>query len=496
MTATTLTPARYQALPPGPLDMSLGQAAVDLAAAAGLLLDEWQAEVLRWAMSLDASKRWAAMEVALIVPRQNGKGGLLEALELAHLFLVPTTNLITHTAHRFDTCLDHFRRIRKLIEETPELCALVKDNGRGVGDSPSGIKDSNGKESIELNNGRRLLFKAREKGSGRGFSGDLVVLDEAFWLKDLSGLIPTMAARKNPQAWYASSAPLPRSESNHLRALIRQGRSLAEGKTVPQPGEPRLTYFEWSTDDVPDEELCDAAPLAAANPAFGIRIDQTFARMELQRLGPEDYRRERLGVFPDIDAAIWAVWSETEWRSCLSSVPLERKRWLDDPVTIAYEVTPGYTSGAIAVAGSCPEGVGFDVIEHRLGTGWLPSRLIEIASDPKRPIKRFVRDPLGPAAIYDDELTAAGLSLADCSTSDLAKATGDFYTDVIDGHVVHRDRPEINDAVSRAVKRPYGDRWLIDRRKGDATPLTAPIMAVWGHKQTSEQVVDLASQVY
>ncbi len=496
MTTATLTPARYCSVPSGDLDMSLGQAAVDLASAAGLTLDEWQAEVLRWAMAQDASKRWAAMEVALVVPRQNGKGGLLEALELAHLFLVPSTNLITHTAHRFDTCLDHFRRIRKLIEETPELRALVKDNGRGVGDSPSGIKDSNGKESIELANGRRLLFKAREKGSGRGFSGDLVVLDEAFWLKDLSGLIPTMAARENPQAWYTSSAPLPRSESDHLRALIRQGRALAEGKITPEPGEPRLTYFEWSTDDVPDGELCDAGPLAAANPAFGIRIDHTFARMELQRLGPEDYRRERLGVFPDVDAAVWAVWSEAEWRGCLSSVPPERKRWLDDPATIAYEVTPSYTSATVAVAGSCPEGVGFDVVEHRIGTGWLPSKLVEIATDPKRPIKRLVRDPHGPAAIYDDELKAAGLTLIDCSGSDLAKATGDFYTDVVDGNVVHRDRPEINDAVSRAVKRPYGDRWLIDRRKGDTTPLTAPIMAVWGHKQAAEEVVDLASQVY
>lgn len=496
MTVLASAPPRFRSTPAAAYDFSLGQAAVDLAEAAGLTLDDWQADVLRSAMALDRAKRWAAMEVALIVPRQNGKGGLLEALELAHLFLVPTTELITHTAHRFDTCLDHFRRIRKLIEETPELCALVKDNGRGVGDTPSGIKDSNGKESIELANGRRLLFKAREKGSGRGFSGDLVVLDEAFWLKDLSGLIPTMAARANPQAWYTSSAPLPRIESDHLRSLVRQGRALAEGSVVPKPGEPVLAYFEWSTEDVDDDRLCDPDVVAAGNPAYGIRIDQTFARMELQRLGPEAYRRERLGIFPDSDDAAWAVISEPEWRSCLSSVPGERKRWLADPVTLAFEVTPNYSTATVAVAGDCPEGLGFDVIAKSPGTSWLVDQLVKLATDPKRPVARVVRDPKGPAAIFDAKLLEAGVVLTDCQVGELAKGTGDFYTDVIEGRVFHRDRPEINDAVAQAVKRTYGDLWLIDRRKGDATPLTAPIMALWGHKQAAEQVVDLATQVY
>jgi len=487
VTTAVSAPPRFRSVP---LHAStLGRDAEDLAECAGLTLDGWQADILEAAMGLDAAGRWAAMEVALVVPRQNGKGGLLEALELAHLFLVPTTQLITHTAHRFDTCLDHFRRIRKLVEETPELRALVKDNGRGVGDAPSGIKDSNGKESIELANGRRLLFKAREKGSGRGFSGDLVVLDEAFWLKDLSGLIPTMAARENPQAWYTSSAPLPRMESDHLRALIRQGRALTAGETVPEPGEPMLAYFEWSTEDVPDDRLCDPEVVADGNPAYGIRIDQTFAKMELQRLGAEAYRRERLGIFPDSDDAAWAVWSEAEWRGCLSSVPPERKRWLADPVTLAYEVTTEYSGGTIAVAGSCPEGIGFDVIERGVNTAWLVPRLIELATDAKRPVGRVVRDPKGPARIFDAELIAAGIVLTDCPASELAAGTGDFHTDLIDGNVVHRDRPEINEAVAQAVKRPYGDMWLIDRRKGDATPITAPIMAVWGHKQAAESPV-------
>jgi len=226
VTATlTYAPARFEAVPE--FSETMGDECIAFARAAGLVLDEWQCDVLRAALGTDRFGRWAAMEVALIVPRQNGKGSVLEALELYHLFMVPTTRLITHTAHRFDTCLDHFRRIRSLIENTPQLLALVKDNGRGVGDTPSGIKDSNGKESIELRDGSRLNFKARSKGSGRGFSGDAVYFDEAFWLLELGSLIPSLSAREDPQVWYTSSAPLPRVESDRLRSIIRRGRELA-----------------------------------------------------------------------------------------------------------------------------------------------------------------------------------------------------------------------------------------------------------------------------
>lgn len=218
-------PARFRHVPL--FHSSLGRDAIDLGHEAGLDLDDWQQDFVIGAMGRTAANRWSAMEVAGIVPRQNGKGGILEVRQLAGLYLIKRDKLQTHTAHRFDTCLDHFRRMTDLIEGTPDLLALVKDNGRGVGDRPSGIKDSNGKESIELRDGSRLNFKARSKGSGRGFSGDAVYFDEAFWLLELGSLIPSLSAREDPQVWYTSSAPLPRVESDRLRSIIRRGRELA-----------------------------------------------------------------------------------------------------------------------------------------------------------------------------------------------------------------------------------------------------------------------------
>jgi hypothetical protein len=58
---------------------STGGEAVELAAMAGLAMDPWQEFVLGNALGEKADHRWAAFEVGVEVPRQNGKGGILEA---------------------------------------------------------------------------------------------------------------------------------------------------------------------------------------------------------------------------------------------------------------------------------------------------------------------------------------------------------------------------------------------------------------------------------
>jgi phage terminase large subunit-like protein len=74
---------RICSLPPFDVAKS-GRNAVALAAEAGLVLDPWQRFVLEAGLRRRGGK-WAAFEVCLIVARQNGKGAVLEALELAAL---------------------------------------------------------------------------------------------------------------------------------------------------------------------------------------------------------------------------------------------------------------------------------------------------------------------------------------------------------------------------------------------------------------------------
>ncbi|AEK09394.1 terminase [Mycobacterium phage LittleE] len=89
---------------------SAGQEAIDLAAACGLILDPWQELCLHEALKeseelvqLESGawvKKWAASSFGLVVSRQNGKGSILEALELAGLILFGE-RLIIHSAHEF-----------------------------------------------------------------------------------------------------------------------------------------------------------------------------------------------------------------------------------------------------------------------------------------------------------------------------------------------------------------------------------------------------------
>jgi hypothetical protein len=81
---------------------SAGAEAVELASELGLFLDPWQQWVLEQSLGERPDGRWAAFQVCLLCPRQNGKGSILEARELAGLFLFGEKK-ITHSAHEAKT---------------------------------------------------------------------------------------------------------------------------------------------------------------------------------------------------------------------------------------------------------------------------------------------------------------------------------------------------------------------------------------------------------
>lgn len=467
---------------------SAAQDAIDLGVAAGLTLDDSQQDDLRVQMAKGANGKWAATEVADVEPRQNGKGAKLEVRQLWGLFLNPRDKLQTHTAHRFDTCLDHFRRIRSLIEGTPDLLELVKDNGRGLGDTPSGIKDSNGKESIELRDGSRLNFKARSKGSGRGFSGDAVYFDEAFWLDDLGSLIPSLSARFDPQIWYMSSAPLPRSESDRLRKVIRRGRALA--LAGDPTGKARLCYTEYSADPKFLTDLDNPEALYTANPGTAVgRITPEFAAVEREAMSDEEYARERLGIFPDEDdEPQWLVIPEAAWSSTV--VPAE-VGWLVAP-RLAVEVAPDFSEASIVAAGACADGEGVELVDHRQGVAWLVARVAELAG---RHGGAVAIDKGSTADLkFTGELLAAGVDVLLAETADVVLAEADLILGVGAGRVFHPradDQQPLDLSVASVALRPYGDVSLVDRRIGAVVgPFIAAGLALWASRQEPEQVAD------
>jgi hypothetical protein len=426
---------------------SAGQEACELAASAGLVLDDWQQHVLDVSLGERADGKWAAFEVGLVVGRQNGKGAILEARELAGLFLFGE-KLILHSAHEFKTAAEAFRRVLSLVQNTPDLEKLVRQ-----------VRTSHGDEGIELKNGARLRFVARSTGSGRGFSGDVVILDEAYNLpaQAMGALLPTMAARPNPQVWYTSSAGTDDSE-----VLARVKDRGADGSS------PRLAYFEWSAD--PMAELDDEQAWAAANPGLGIRILPEFVEAERSALPEMEFARERLGIWADgrreaaIDRRLWDALIDT---ACESR----------SPVAFAVEINAERTKSSITAAIGRPDGrVQVESIDYRPGTAWLLDRLAALVAD-WQPIG-VALNPSAPAGSLIPGLQGLGIEPVLVTGREEAQACGAFFDALVDKQIRHGNQAALNIAVEQAVRRPMGDAWVWHRRTAaDIGPLNGATLA-------------------
>lgn len=446
---------------------SAGREAVDLAALAGLYLDDWQQWCLEEALRESPVRvampegghvnQWAAFEVAVIVGRQNGKGSILEARQLAGLFLV-RERLQVHTAHEFKTCFEHFLRVVNLIESTPDLDRQVMRIRRGAGE-----------QAIELLSGERLRFLARSGGSGRGMSGDAVYLDEAFALTPaiMGALLPTLSARPNPQLWYTSSAPM--AASSVVHGVRRRGSGSG-------PHSPRLFFAEWGNERGVD--VNDRAAWYVSNPALGIRISEEFIEAELSAMSamPEEFARERLGV-PDVEAndGIREVKLPADkWRA----TGTRRKVAVEaGEIAIAWDVDRDGLSSSIGIGAGSLQAPYVEVIEHRQGVGWLPARLVELVQTWK-PIAVGCNGA-GPAGSQVGSVlaafAAAGIDanlLEQMDANRYKQACGGFYSDIVEGRL---KRPAdgqgpLDVAAGDATERPLGDAWAWDRRQ-----VTVPI---------------------
>jgi phage terminase large subunit-like protein len=426
---------------------------------AGLDLDDWQQFLLAESLSTAQNGQWAAFEVAVVVPRQNGKGGYLEARQLYGLFL-GREQLAVHTAHEFKTCFEHFLRIVSLIENTPDLDARVSRIRRGAGE-----------QAIELKTGQRLRFLARSSGSGRGMSGDTVYLDEAYDLTPemMGALLPTLSARPNPQVVYTSSAP--RLSSTVLHDIVRRGRA---------GDSPRLFYAEWGNS--PGIALNDRDAWRRANPAMGIRISEEFIEAELEAMQsmPQEFLRERLGV-PDSMQQTGEIALDA-WQSLVDPA----SEIVGSP-TIALDVSPERDWASFAAAGKRADGLDHvEVIDRRPGTGWVVDRAIELAAKWSVPI---VVDPSSPAGNLLGDLSAANVKTDELSRKDHAQACGALVDAVRNESLRHLGQPSLLAALTGAQKRTTGDVWMWSRTGShvDITPLVAATLALWASRTAAPQ---------
>jgi len=228
-----------------------------------------------------------------------------------------------------------------------------------------------GGEVIEFNNGARFKMMARTRTSGRGFSPDCIILDEAFALSGdvMSALVPSLAARRNPQVWYLSSAGT--YESEVLLGLRRRGHS---GHAD------RMAYWEWHAEESDDHR--DPRIHAATNPAYGRRLFADNVEREIATMSRRSFMRERLGVWSESVAE--TVLDEDAVNRLVVDVPAPPT----DGRTIGWGVDAAWdrSGAAIVAAFRGDDGRALLVpVDARAGAGWVPDRLGEIgaAYDPR-----------------------------------------------------------------------------------------------------------------
>lgn len=433
------------------------EGAAKLAAAYGLNPDPWQFSVLEQWLGYREDRKWAHSRAGLSVPRQNGKNALLEIREL--FGMVGLGEKVLHTAHEVKTARKAFLRLASFFEDRrtyPELYDLVVTNG---------IRKTNGQEAIYLRNGGSIEFVARSKGSARGFTVDIVVMDEAQQMDNdaLEALGPTTSAAplNNRQLLWTGTPPSP-GMSSEVFARLRT--DALDGTAV------RASWLEWSMDD--DADIRDINQIAQANPAMGYRVGLEELTEDLATYSDEGFARERGGV----------------WKFAGTNAVIDTESWARvgdgastvlDPVAFAVDIGPRRDTASIAVAGDRPDGhYHVEIIDNRSGTEWIIARLTQLVAQ-WQPVAIVVD---GPASSVVPELESLQVPVHKTTQLELGSACGMFYDAVMGMGLRHPNQPLLSSAVDAARQRPVGDMWAWGRKltESDITPVVAVTLALYG----------------
>ena len=405
-----------------------------------------------------ADGRWSSPRAGITLPRQNGKNVAVEVREMYGMLQLGER--VLHSAHELKTANKSFRRLLEFFDsprQFPRLHQQVKSIGR-----------CRGSEAILLHNGGSFELVSRSRASGRGYSADLLVLDEA---QELSAdahaaLRFAISASSNPQEVLLGTPPGPNADGE-IWTRTRNAGLLGE--------DPRLAWLEWGC--VGGADLDDQMNWAAANPALGIRLDPDTVADERAAMDDESFGRERLGIWDS--AAAHRVISEAAWARCADpNIPKT-----SGEIALAADVSPDRSTATIAAAGLTPAGIPFvDAGETRRGEpDWVVHKVVEVCT--KNAVRAVVIDQMSAASSLIDPLRRADVTVTTTSSRQMAAACVLLYDSVAAERLRHLDQPQLNTALSVARRRVIGDGgwgWSRKNSDSDITAIVASTLALWG----------------
>lgn len=455
-----------------------------LAEAYGLKPDPWQMNVLKAWMNKTADDRWAAGRWGIAVPRQNGKNGILEMVEL--FFMVELGLKILHTAHEVKTARKAFLRILSFFENErlyPELAAMVKE-----------IRKTNGQEKILLHHrdceggdgcgcketGGSVEFIARSKGSGRGFTVDVLVCDEAqeYGEDAQAALLPTISSAPSgdPLQILMGTPPAPGMDGSVFTRLRTVGVS---GK------DKRVSWVEWSIDN--SAKISDRANWMASNPSLGIRLNINTVADEFGAMSPEMFARERCGRW-DIGAGGTRAFNVDDWNQLKAMPPSDGIRCFGvkfsadgSHVALGAAMRPSDGPTHVEAIKSAPMGDGITwlvdylearkariaqvVIDGRAGTGYLVQALHDAGVGKRVALVPTVDQAITAHTMFDQAITNRELSHSGQKS--------------LDG--------QIEDSTTRKIGTAGGFGWEPITEGGSVAFVDAVTLAFWGARTTKRK---------
>lgn len=439
-----------------------GQEALDLAQSVGIDADPWEQLLVKAILAEKRGGIYAAVEAAYLVARQNGKGVVLEIIALYAMFIVGDP-LTLWTAHQTKTSFEAFQRLKGWIEGSDDLTRKVK-----------AINHAHGDEGVTLMNGVRLRFLARSKKSGRGFSPQRIIFDEAQELPILAidAMLPSMGAQSNWQAIYCGTVPGPENnDPEHWTRLRDRGRA---------GDSDRLMWAEWTpegSDDPVTAAAIDRADLdviRAANPGLGYRKRLETILYLRDTMDPESFAREELSIWPTTVGGE-GVFGSAAWASC-------RQPEQPPPAALVLGVAVSVDRAWASIGAASLDDrdrIVLAAVERRRGVDWLPGEVARIQGERRCTV---VIDGKGPSSTLVTPLENAGVDLTVLDTGQVCDAYADLYDRVRVARAVHYGHPDLDAAHAASVQRPVADRWAAGRRQSrdDVSMLEAVTLAAWG----------------
>jgi len=449
--------ARHVIVPDG--IVSTGWPAVrDTLRELGITFDDWQQGASQLILSKSANGQYATTVggVTASIPRQVGKTFFIGWISFALCIIHPGLTVVW-TAHRASTADETFKGMKSMAASSL------------MGPHIERIADNGSEQVIEFRNGSRVVFGARERGFGRGFTKlDVVVFDEAQILTEraIEDMVPAQNASGNALTIMIGTPPRPIDPSE----VFEDARRAALAGEAPDS-----LYIEFSADR--DADITDRKQWRKANPSYPGRTNESAMLRMLRKLSADSFKREALGIWDETDAHSAgipaAAWNERAIEDVPDEWPL---------AAIGLDMNPERTGLSIAVAAFGPEHVHLELVPFAdLGSKAVVDWVYERA---KRRIP-VVIDAYSPARSFEAELKKRGCLVRVMGAAELSQACGGLYDAVmVDESVTHFGQDALNRSLAGATKEKFGHggAWKWNRKSLDVdlSPLMAATAAHFG----------------